>query len=165
MSERLTEHDARVALRDHVLEKAEAARRRYGDLRGRGDLLRLLSDSDVLRYPVQLRFDASELEPGEFGYVRPNAEDPRQGFVLFVHPSLEHDFDACVRAVLYHLVVVNYGEIATGAEAEAFGASILGVDVEQYYCDLCELSDRLGGSPAADPPSSCGCPSGTCDRR
>jgi hypothetical protein len=63
---------------------------------------------------------------------------------MYVHPALEDDPGSVVAAVLYALVVVNYGEVANGAVAEAFGAACLGLDEERYYNDICSLADAVG---------------------
>jgi hypothetical protein len=47
-------------------------------------------------------------------------------------------------AVLYELVVDNYGDFASADDAEAFGAAALGLDKEVYYQTLCDLADEIG---------------------
>jgi hypothetical protein len=43
---------------------------------------------------------------------------------------------------------VNYGEIVSHEEAELFGATLLGMDVEEYYRALCDLADGVPPSAA-----------------
>jgi len=51
--------------------------------------------------------------------------------------------------VLYQLVLVNYGEFASARDAEVFGAAALGLDLDQYYAELCELADELAACSRA----------------
>lgn len=141
MELRLTEQDGRVALRDHAVEKASAARRRYGGCVDSEAIVRMLDDRDVVRWPTRLRFDLSGLEQGEFAHAQPVGDHPRDGFVLFVHPAFEHTPEAWPPLIAYHIVRINYGDIASHEEAELFGATLLGIDVDEYYERLCNLAD------------------------
>jgi len=143
-----SERDGRVALRDHILALAETARSRYGPVTDRGGLLRLLGDRSIVRYPVETGFNAGPLQPGEFAHAQPLGEHPRTGFRIFVHPALLRRDDLWIRAVVYHLARVNYGDIAGPDECELFGANLLGLDVEEYYRALCELADALWPPPS-----------------
>lgn len=145
MNRRLTEEDGRRALRDHVIEKALIARERYGPIDGR-TLAELLADPEVVRYPTSIRFDSGPLEPGEFAYAEPLGPKPSDGFRVFVHPRYRDRESVLPLLVLYQLVRVNYGEIASHEEAELFGATVLGKDVEEYYETLCELADELSSA-------------------
>jgi hypothetical protein len=64
-----------------------------------------------------------------------------------VHPHYEHHTDVLPLLITYHLVSVNYGDIATHEEAELYGATLLGLPVEEYYRRLCELADAVFLSP------------------
>ena len=143
METKLTAEDAKGALRDHVEEKALAARRRYGGTVDETVLRRMLEDRSVVRYPTRLQFDAGPLEPGEFAYAHPLGGKANDGFQLFVHPMLENEPEMLPLAVAYHLVRINYGEIVTHEEAELYGATLLGMDQEAYYQALCALADRI----------------------
>ena len=46
--------------------------------------------------------------------------------------------------VAYHLVRVNYGEIAGPEAAEVFGATLCGMDVDDYYAALQSASKASG---------------------
>jgi hypothetical protein len=147
MVDKPTEDDARRGLRDHIIETATAARLTYGLYIDAEAILRMLDDRKVVRYPVGVRFDAGPLEPGEFAHAEPLGEHPRDGFCLFIHPHFESQRDVWPLLIAYHLVDVSYGEIATAADAELFGATLLGLEVEAYYNALCELADSI---PPAD---------------
>lgn len=143
MGRKLTEEDGRTALRDHIVERAAQARIRYGLYIDGEAIMRMLDDRQVTRYPCGVRFDASALMPGEFAHAQPLGDRPSDGYCLFVHPALESETDLWPLVMAYHIVSINYGEIATSDEAELFGATLLGLEVEDYYQALCEVSDHL----------------------
>lgn len=143
MDERPTEEDGRRALRDHVADKAAAARAAHPEIGTGAGLEAFLADAACVRYPVTLEFDSRPLEPGEFATLEPAGKRPADGFVLFLHPSLRMDERAVSMATLYHIPSVNYGEIVTSDDAELFGATAMGMEVEAYYKDLCALADGL----------------------
>lgn len=143
MAHRLTEHDGRVALRDHILERTAAARARYGPLIDDAAIMRILDDREIVRYPLGVRFDAAPLQPGEFAFAMPVGEHPREGFCLFIHPSFEQRRDLWPRLIAYHIPPVNYGDIADAEDCELFGASLLGLTTDSYYEALCDLADTL----------------------
>ena len=49
--------------------------------------------------------------------------------------------------VAYHNPVINYGHIVEAGDAELYGATLPGPEVEAYHQALCELADSM---PAAD---------------
>ncbi len=143
MARQLTERDGRVALGDHVLEKARVARERYGPFIDATAIMRILDDRDIVRYPVGIRFDAEPLHPGEFGYAMPLGEHPREGYCLFLHPAFEHQRELWPRLIAYHIPPINYGDIADSEDSELFGASLLGLTVDSYYRELCGIADSV----------------------
>lgn len=143
-----SEHDGRIALHDHIVDRAVDARRRYGPDIDAAAIMRVLDDRKIVRYPVGVRFDAEPLEPGEFAWPMPLGERAHEGFCLFVHPHFEHRPETWAMLIAYHIPTINYGEIATHEEAELFGATLLGMDSEAYYQTLCALSDELGTTDA-----------------
>ena len=149
MRHKPTEQEGRESLVAHAVEKALEARAAYG---GEGPGLSmqslevLLNDRKFVRHPVRLNFDAAALEAGEFAYPQPvSADDPSEGFVMHVHPAFEGRADVIPLLVSYQLVCVNYGEIAGNEAAEAFGAALCGMEIEDYYQTLCRLADSLEG--------------------
>ena len=50
---------------------------------------------------------------------------------------------AAVVLLTWLLVAVNYGEFASAHEAETFGAAALGLTCDEYYAELCALSDQF----------------------
>ena len=143
MEKRLTEQDGRVALHDHVLERALAARERFGPVIDAGAIMRMLDDRQIVRYPVGVRFDAAGLEPGEFAHAAPLGEHPREGFCLFIHPAFEQQRNLWPALLAYHIPPINYGEIAEAEDCELFGAALLGLELEAYYTVLCDAADSI----------------------
>lgn len=138
------ERDAKAGLRDHVVDRARLARTRYGPIIDDAAILRVLDDREIVRYPTGIRFDAAPLRAGEFAWAAPMGELPREGYCIFVHPRFERQRDLWPVVIAYHLPTINYGDIASSDDCELFGATLLGLDVEDYYNQLCALSDELG---------------------
>lgn len=139
----LTADEGLDALRAHVVEKALEARASHGpDLTG-DRMHALVEDRAVVRFRASVVFDAAPLRPGEFGWAMPLGDRPHEGFALVLHPSLESRPDDWPLCAAYHLVTINYLDVATSAEAEAFGAALFGMSVEAYYERLCAIADSL----------------------
>ena len=144
MPDHPSEADGKRALRDHVLDRARVAHAKHGPLITGDSMLRLLDDREIVRYPVAVRFEALGLQPGEFAHAEQNGEHPRDGFTLFVHPSLRSRPDALPLVMAYHIPPINYGDIAEPEDCEAFGAALLNLPVAEYYRRLCDIADSLG---------------------
>ncbi len=145
---RPTEEDGKRSLVEHAADKAYEARQEHGINLLPGlpleSLDALLEDRRFVRYPVQVVFDESPLQDGEFAFLQAEKTgSPADGFVLFVHPRFEGNDAILPMLVAYHLVCVNYGEIAGPEAAEAFGAALMGMEVEDYYQELCQFADSL----------------------
>jgi hypothetical protein len=164
MATQLTAADARESLTAHLAAKGAEISAKYGPVIGWGELRRLLDDRAFVRYPCELRFDASALLPGEFAYPEPRGETPEDGFRMNVHPIYMTDLSAVPALVLYQIVAVNYGEFASADDAEIFAAAALGLPREAYYRTVCELADRLGpGAGFAHEAGACSCGSPRAD--
>jgi len=137
------EGDAREALREHLLRTARLGRQRHAPFRSWESLLALLADRDVVRHPVEMAFDATGLESGEFAWPQQVGARPSDGFRLAVHPFFEGHASALPLLVAYHIPSMNYGSAATSDDAEAFGAALLDLDTEAYYQRLCSLADAI----------------------
>ncbi len=147
----LTEEDGYAALKAHVAERAHVAREHHGPRFGEAQVRALLADPEVVRFPTDLAFDDAPLLPGEFGWARPRGERPSDGFTIVIHPVFEGRWDVLPLLVAYHVVAVNYLDVVTHEEAELFGATLLGMEVEDYYARVCELADSIPGAPEHDP--------------
>lgn len=144
MPTQLTAEDARQSLNAHVAAKGAEIFAKYGPHIGWKELQRILKDDDCVRYPCQVVFDSSGLQPGEFAYPAANGDRPGDGFKMFVHPFFMTQLSQVPAIVLYQLVLVNYGQFASPDDAETFGAAAVGLSQEDYYAQLCELADQLG---------------------
>jgi hypothetical protein len=148
MARQLTADDAQQSLANHVVEKGRLVYAKYGPEIGWNKLLELLEDRTLVRYPCEVVFDPAPLQPGEFAAAIGKSDRPEDGFTIFVHPLFALDPNRVPYLVLYHLVVVNYGDMATAEEAELFGAAALGILKDEYYAGLCEIADQIAGDPA-----------------
>jgi len=143
MPTQLTADDARQSLNAHVTAKGIELFEKYGPHLGWKELQLILKDRACVRYPCELVFDASALQPGECAYPRPKGDQPEDGFTLFIHPLFMTQLGRVPTLALYQLVLVNYGQFAAPEDAESFGAAALGLPRDQYYAELCELADQL----------------------
>lgn len=143
MNPRPTAAEAQQSLRDHVIKKATDARLLRGGLIDRTEIMRLLDDRSVVRYPLGVRFDAEPLHAGEFACLESLGDHPSDGYCLFVHPMFENVDELVPLLIAYYIPSVNYGDVASHVEAELFGATLLGLDVEEYYRILCSVSDTV----------------------
>ncbi|MHC5023745.1 MAG: hypothetical protein ACYTGG_07520 [Planctomycetota bacterium] len=135
--------EGRQALRRHIVDRALNARLRYGLYIDAEAILGMLGDPDVTRYPATIAFDAAALRPGEFACVLPRGARPSDGYRVVLHPRFERQPDLLPLLIAYYIPDINYGDAVTAAEAELFGATLLGLEVDAYYEALCELADSL----------------------
>lgn len=145
MAIQLTADDFKQSLNTHVASKGEEIREKYGPEIGWTELLRILDDRSVVRYPTEVVFDAEPLLEGEFAHAMPNSENPEDGFKVYVHPYFSLQLERVPHMVFYQLVRVNYGEFASPDDAEVFGASALGLAKDDYYHILCQAADEISG--------------------
>jgi len=148
MTTTLTAEPARQSLNAHVAARGAEIFEKYGPHIGWTELLKILRDTSCVRYPCEIVFDSSGLQPGEMAHPSPKGAQPEDGFTLFVHPLFMTQLANVPAVVLYQLVLVNYGEFASAADAETFGAAALGREVHDYYNELCGLADQL---PSCNP--------------
>lgn len=140
----LAAEDERQSLNLRVAARGAEIFERYGPRIGWTELQLILADRRCVRYPCDLVFDAAPLRPGEFAHPVPRGARPEDGFTLHVHPAFLKQLDQVPLLVLYQLVLVNYGSLATGDDAETFGAHALGLTASDYYTRLCLLADQVG---------------------
>jgi hypothetical protein len=139
----ITPEGARQAMIAHAAAIGAAIHHRLGGAPDYSRLVQLLEDPEAVRFPVQVVFDAGPLRGEELAYPLPTDGDASNGFTMYVHPALAGQTADTVAAVVYGLVVVNYGEAADGEVGEAFGAAVLGVDREAYSRTMCRIADRV----------------------
>lgn len=142
MPEKLTLEDGQKALTDHAAERGLEIHSKYGPIIDLPTLERILVDPDCVRFPVSLSYSA-DIEDGLFAVTDQVSETPSDGYVITLHESFRTTPDDVPALVLYHLVTVNYGDFATAADAEVFGAACLGMNREAYYKLVCDLADSI----------------------
>jgi len=144
MPKQLTADDARQSLNCHVAVKGVEVFQKYGPQIGWKELQQIVRDGDCVRYPCEIVFESSELQPGEMAHPVPKGDRPEDGFTIYVHPIFMTQLAQVPAIVLYQLVLVNYGEFASSNDAETFGAAACGLEKDDYYDLLCSLADQLG---------------------
>ncbi len=127
----------------HAVEKAKEIRARYGSPIDYQAVLRMFDDRKATRYPVQLQFVDQGIEPGLFARTAPISEDPDAGYLISMHAKLAGREDILPGLILYQLVLVNYGDLATANDAELFGATLLDMERDDYYAQIVEITDAL----------------------
>jgi len=143
MAKKLTAQDATESMSAHMAAKGADIREMYGPRIGWSELIRILDDRTVCRYPCEVVFDMEPLGEGEFGFAEQKGELPEDGFILYIHPLFQLQLDKVPYLALYQLAAVNYGDFASADDAEVFGAQALGIPQEEYYQALCEMADSL----------------------
>ena len=143
MSKLLTADDFKQSLNGHVGAKGDEIQDRYGPRIGWNELLRILEDRSVVRYPCKIVFDSAPLQEGEFAHPVCNGEQPEDGFNICVHPFFAIQLSMVPYLVLYQLVLINYGDFASADDAETFGSRALGLSKDAYYEALCDLTDQI----------------------
>ena len=143
MDQQLTAEDAKQSLTAHISVKGDEIRSNYGPKIGWDELLLILADRLVCRYPCEIIFDDAPLQEGEFAFPKPRGQLPEEGFTLFVHPYFQQDLDRVPYLALYQLVLVNYGEFVSSLDAESFGAAAFGLSNEEYYGHICAMADEI----------------------
>jgi hypothetical protein len=156
----VTEDELKSSVTEHVAERARAIRDKYGPDIDYPTLLEVLEDRECVRYPVTIQFDTSRIDPGMFAFSESVFEEPERPeyeededfadylkvtgkYNIVVHEAFKDRLDLLPGLVLYHLVAVNYADLATAMDAEIFGSTVLGMDQDDYYALLCEAADSL----------------------
>ena len=145
MAKKLTVEDAKQFVTDHAAARGSEIYKKYGPQIEWHELLHILEDRTCCRYPCEVIFDSSQLEPGEFAQPVRKGECSEDGFTIHVHPHFMAQLERIPYLVLFQLAVVNYGEFATPEDAEIFGANALGMPRDLYYEVLCAMADEIGG--------------------
>ena len=135
--------DARQSLNAAAAATGAGIYEKYGPRIGWAQLVQILQDRTCVRYPCEIVFDAGPLEAGEFAHPIARGGRPEDGFSMHVHPFFSTQLEQVPPLVLYQLVLVNYGAFAAAGDAEAFGAAALGLPMDEYYLQVCQLADSL----------------------
>lgn len=132
------------SLREHLVAQAIVAHQKHGPLL-RDKLEALLSDPDCLRHPVRLVFEFGEMAMHQFG--QPDIDwrnTSLDGRVLYLRPVLRDHPDLLPLAVAYMIPLINYGGIIGDEHCLAYGATLLGMTEDEFYAELCSMSDLVG---------------------
>ena len=143
MANELTPAEPRESLNAHAAALGAEIHQKYGPRIGWSQLRRILEDRRCVRYPCEIVFDAAQLQAGEFAHPVAKGDRPEAGFVVYVHPYFMAQLEQVPLLVLYQLVLVNYGSLASPEDAEVFGAAALGLSKDEYYDAICALADEL----------------------
>ena len=146
------------SLREHLVAQAVVAHRKHGPLTA-DKLDALLHDPDCLRHPVRLVFEFGEMAMHQFAQPDIDWRNTEQdGRVLYVRPPLRKQPELLPLAVAYMIPLINYGDIITDPHCLLYGATLLGMMEEEYYQNLCALSEFLGAEAQfASQPIPAGC--------
>lgn len=131
---------------DQAADRIVAA---YGVAPTYADFLKILDDRQLVPYRVHFVFSDENLQPGEFGFMLAmNGTDPREGFVLYMHPCFRDRTDEIGPLIAYQLVVAfavgpNGPLPVSRIEAERFGARLMGLDEAAFYQQVCDLADSM----------------------
>ncbi len=139
----ITLEDGRRALGVHALQKGSDLRKKYGSFLDYETILKIFKDEEFVRFPTRIIFDSSKIERGMFAVLEKERDEPVKNYVLYVHEHFKKRLGDLPAIVLYHLVMVNYGDFATYNEAEEFGSAALGMEKDYYYQYLCRLADQI----------------------
>ncbi len=132
------------AVYEHAAERAKQIRAKYGPTIDYPVLLVVLEDRKSIRYPVEIRFVSEGIEPGLFATTELVSDAPSDGYVISILEHFKSKTDVLPALILYQSVIVNYGDLATAADAEIFGAGVLGMERDDYYALICDLNDSIG---------------------
>jgi hypothetical protein len=132
------------SLKDHLVNTAILAHQEHSPLSGER-LLELLENRNLVRHPVKLVFENGSMAPHQFAHPELDGES----FKLYVHPQLKHNAEMLAQAVAYFIPVMNYGSLINDDHCLIYGATLLGMTIDDYYRALCNLADSVG-APARD---------------
>lgn len=132
------------SLKEHLVNTAIVAHQQYAPLTSER-LMDLLENRNLVRHPVKLVFENGSMAPHQFAHPELDGES----FKLYVHPQLKHNAQMFAQAVAYFIPVMNYGSLINDDHCLIYGATLLGMTIDDYYRDLCNLADDLG-APARD---------------
>jgi hypothetical protein len=147
------------SLRDHLAAQAIVAHQKHGPLTA-DKLDALLQDPECLRHPVRLVYEFGEMALHQFAQPDMDWRNTGQdGRVLYLRPMLRNRPDLLPLAVAYMIPVLNYGDIIADEHCLLYGATLLGLMEEEFYRQLCALSDCLGAETRfpGQPTTKCGC--------
>lgn len=137
----MSDQEVSSSLESHAAKAATCVRRRLGGGLDEGNLQRYLSDSECLRYPTTIIFDADALEPQQFAGVEMVGEGELRVCILHMRPC----YDGCTGdlpyLVAYMAAAVDYGIAASPDLSLRHAATLMGLPEDDYYERLCAIVD------------------------
>ncbi len=144
MSNAELERLGQQSLLEHLVAQADVARRKHGPLSA-GKLEELLHDPVCLRHPTRIVFEFGEMAMHQFAQPETDWRNTEQdGRVLYVRPLLRDRPDLLPLAAAYMIPLINYGEVIRDEHCLAYGSTLLGMTVEEFYQSICRLADLVG---------------------
>ena len=137
----MQDDEAIAALNHHAAEAAQRARAALGGKLDAANLDAFLSDRTFLRVPTELRFDGLGLAPHQFATPAFISENGERQCILHIRPHYENLPDTHAYIVAYMAAAINYGAAASAELCETYGATLLGVGVEDFYAAVCRIAD------------------------
>ena len=125
-----------------IRKLAQRIRQEYGNLDEAG-LKKLLEDETYFPLPVEWRFDSSVIDDGAYALVLAVPEKRPEGFCIVLHDYFKDKAEDLVPLILYQLVIVLMGDLASHDDAESFGAIVMDMNKENYYRKICDLVDSI----------------------
>ena len=130
-----------ASLHNHAKMAAQRALGKLGGPLVSANLDRFLGDSDCIRYPTEIVFDDTGLDPHQF--AEPFFEDAgkERRCRLHIHPRFAKHPEALPYFVAYMAAVINYGKVVSTQLCEEFGAALVGMEPGAFYEKICALYD------------------------
>ena len=133
-------------LRDHAERAVERAKDKMGGVLTEGTLPVFLMDGDCLRCPTTLTYSDDGLAENQFAEPVFQGSEEQLTCTLQIATRFEPHPQYLPLFVAYMAPVINYGQLADLALCEHYGASLLGLETDEYYKQLCDAFDSV--SPA-----------------
>jgi len=140
-----TDAQGKQSLHDHIVDKALQTRDAYGAQINIVTITEMINDQKFVRFPVEIVFSDAELSDSEFAYLQTKRGVDGLQYKLSIHPYYKGRDQSLPYIIAYYIVCVNYGDIVTSEEAELYGATLFGLEIDDYYHKLCAIADNLGG--------------------
>ena len=122
----------REGLRGHVEMVAQRGRAKYPSVEKLDELMQLIGDSEIVRFPTSIVFSEDDSSSPEAVKVERDHNTQDESYIITLNNNFrEREADAVMLA-LYVVVNINYGKIAKKEEAETFGSILLGISEEDY---------------------------------
>ena len=129
------------SLRTHAQTAAQRALGKLGGPLVSANLAGFLGDSDCIRYPTEIVYDGTGLDPHQFAEPFFEDVDGARHCRLHVHPRFAGHPEALPYFVAYMAGAINYGKVVSTQLCEAFGAALVGMEPDAFYEKVCALYD------------------------